>query len=154
MKTQSSSKKIYCLAAVAMLLLSNNPSNAQDTDKKETQQNDKKKKEVTRIIIYKDEDGKTTKIDTTIMGDRDFEMEAFAKNFNLQMPELPDLNDLPEPPEPPMPPMPPDDNFFLYHFYDHKMTREEKEELKNEVEHMREERKKSGEVRIVSARQR
>ena len=65
-----------------VLLLLSNISNAQDTDKKENDSKEKKKK-VTRIVIYKDEDGKTIKEDSTIVNGEFFDWDNFSKNFDI-----------------------------------------------------------------------
>jgi hypothetical protein len=136
MKTIVQNKKIYCIALIALLLFASDFSNAQDTGKKESDSKDKKKK-VTRIVIYKDEDGKIIKTDTTITGNEFFDWENFSKSFDFNFDfDIPDLADLPEPPEPPEPPMPPDPygHHFYYYHNGKKMTPEEKAELKKEME--------------------
>jgi hypothetical protein len=149
MNTFIHNKKNYGLAFILVLLLTSF-TNAQDDKKKDPDKKDKKAKEVTCILIYKDEDGKTIKVDTTIIGGH-FNMESFKKNFdfdfdfNFDMPDLAELNELPEPPMPPMPPTMPRMHSYSYHYGDSKMSAEEKAQLKQEMDKAKEEMEKARE---------
>ncbi|HKR06532.1 MAG TPA: hypothetical protein VJY62_17995 [Bacteroidia bacterium] len=144
MKTLILNKKIYRLAIAAMALLVFGSASAQDAGKKENDSKDKKKK-VTRITIYKDEDGKILKEDTTVVNGY-FDWQEFSGNFDFNfdfnIPDLPELADLPEPPEPPMPPGTHGYNYYYYH-HDNKMTPGEKEKIKEEMEKAKEEMKEA-----------
>lgn len=135
-------KKIYSLVLTGMFLLSCNFSHAQDSEKKENKSKDKKKNEMTCIIIYKDSDGKTIKIDTTVTNGFAFDFDDM-KDFHFEMPELPELPDMADLP---MPPNLPNAPGFFYHYYDNdKLSPEEKENLKKELEKVKDEMGKARE---------
>lgn len=142
MQTYIQHKKAYAIAATILFLLGANFVNAQDTLKMDDRLKDKKKKQITRIEIYKNEDGKITKVDTTIMNEHAFEMDAFVKKFNLDLIDFPDEADFPTPPEAPVPPMPPlpplpPDNYYYYRFNTRTWGDDEREEFKKEIEHLK-----------------
>lgn len=123
-------KKMYGLALACVMLFGINAANAQDAGKKEKETKEKEKKKLTRIVIIKDEDGKTVKIDTSVVGNFYFDSGDF--NFDFEMPEIPDLAGLPEPPVPP--------GAFFYHWEDDEnLSPEERENLKKEMENVRKE---------------
>lgn len=148
MKKNYSKKLTACLAVVAVLLLAAFAAPAQE-QKKESSKDEKsppdgKPGKMTRIVIIKDENGKTVKMDTTIMGDGVFAFDeaGFGKSFEFEFPELPELAELPELPE-----MPEikifGDSGYAFFFHDKKMTGEEKQKWKSDMKRAKEEMKKA-----------
>ncbi|MFI5218108.1 MAG: hypothetical protein ACHQNT_01380, partial [Bacteroidia bacterium] len=130
-------KKISSLALACAMLFGISAANAQDAGKEKEKNKDEKKK-LTRIVIIKDEDGKTVKTDTSIVGDFHFDSDDFNFNFDF---EMPDLAELPMPPTPPYPP----GGFYFHYEDDENLTPEEKAKHKEEKEKMKAEWKRANE---------
>lgn len=130
-------KKISSLVLACTILFGINAANAQDAGKEKEKNKDESKK-LTRIVIIKDEDGKTVKIDTSIVGDFHFDSDDFNFNFDFEMPEMPELPDLAELAMPPTPPTPPG-GFYFHYEDDETLTPEENAKHKEEMNKIKEE---------------
>jgi|GEM_PF-4541769 len=135
------------LLLMTAIVFSGNTLFAQDVSKKEkkSKSSSEKSENKKHIVIIKEENGKTTKIDTVIHGDSDViigkDMD-FDFDFNFDFPGLAELPDLPELPD--MQIFSDSGSHYAYK-YKFKMDEKEKEKLKEEMERAKEEMKKANE---------